>query len=48
MTAAAFGLDVHAITEPLQSDGIKAFASSFDQLVAAVGEKRRQILMTAS
>jgi transaldolase len=47
-TATALGLDVHAITEQLQADGIKAFASSFDQLVAAVGEKRRQIFTTAS
>jgi transaldolase len=47
-TAAALGLDMHAITEQLQADGIKAFAFSFDQLVAAVGEKRRQILTTAS
>ena len=47
-TAAALGLDVHAITEQLQADGINAFASSFDQLVATVGEKRRQIFTTAS
>ena len=47
-TAAALGLDVHAITEQLQADAIKAFASSFDQLVATVGEKRSQILTTAS
>ena len=47
-TAAALGLDVHAITEQLQADAIKAFASSFDQLVATVGEKRRQIFTTAS
>ena len=47
-TAAALGLDVHAITEQLQADAIKAFASSFDQLVATLGEKRRQMLTTAS
>src|SRR5688572_1186939 len=47
-TAAALGLDVHAITEQLLADGIEAFASSFDQLVVSVGEKRRQILTTAS
>jgi transaldolase len=47
-TAAALGLDVHAITEQLQADGIKAFASSFDQLIATLGEKRRQILTTVS
>ena len=42
-TAAALGLDVHAITEQLQGDAIKAFASSFDQLVATLGEKRHQV-----
>jgi transaldolase len=47
-TAAALGLDVHAITEQLLADGIKAFASSFDELVATLGVKRRQILTTAS
>jgi transaldolase len=46
--AAALGLDVHTITEQLQIDGINAFASSFDQLVATLGEKRSQILATAS
>ena len=38
--AAALGLDVHAITEQLQADAIDAFASSFDQLLATVAEKR--------
>ena len=47
-TAAAVGLDVHAITEQLQADAIRAFATSFDQLVATVGGKRRQMLTTAS
>ena len=47
-TAATLGIDVHAITEQLQADAIKAFAASFDQLVATVGEKRNQILTTAS
>jgi transaldolase len=40
--AAALGLDLHAITEQLQADGIKAFASSFEQLANAMREKRRQ------
>jgi transaldolase len=39
--AAALGLDVHAITEQLQADAVKAFASSFDHLVTTVVEKRR-------
>jgi transaldolase len=47
-TAAALGVDLHMITEQLQTDGIKAFASSFKQMVATVGEKRSQILTTAS
>ncbi len=47
-TAAAVGLDVHTLTEQLQLDGIKAFASSFDELIATLGRKRSQILTTAS
>jgi transaldolase len=46
--AAALGLDVHAIAEQLQADAVKAFASSFDQLVATLEEKRRQVLTAAS
>ena len=41
-SAANLGIDVHAITEQLQADGITAFGSSFGQLVATLGEKRRQ------
>ena len=47
-TAATLGLDMHAITEQLPADAVKAFVSSFDQLVATLGEKRSQILTTAS
>jgi transaldolase len=46
--AAVLGLDVHAITEQLQLEAIKAFASSFDELLATLGKKRRHILATAS
>jgi hypothetical protein len=46
--AAALGLDVHAMTEQLQADAVTAFASSFDQLVATVAERRRQVLTAAS
>ena len=46
--AEALGLSVHTITEQLQTDGLKAFASSFDELVATLGRKRSQILATAS
>ena len=45
---AALGLDLHAITEQLQTDGIAAFASSFDQLIATVGRKRHELLTTTS
>ena len=44
LRAAAFlGLDVHAMTEQLQADGIGAFASSFDQLLTSVDHKRRAL-----
>ena len=47
-TAAAVGLDVHGITEQLQADAIDAFASSFDELLATVAEKRRHVPIGAS
>jgi transaldolase len=47
-TAAALGIDVDAITEQLQADGIKAFASSFDELIETLGEKRNRLLKTES
>jgi transaldolase len=46
--AAALGIDVRAITEQLQIDGIAAFATSFQQLIATVGKKRRELLTPAS
>jgi transaldolase len=46
--AAALGLDVRAITEQLQMDGIATFASSFERLIATVGMKRRELLTRAS
>jgi len=45
--AVALGLDLHAITEQLQADAINTFASSFDQLLATLAERRRQILTAA-
>jgi transaldolase len=36
------GIDLDAVTEQLQVDGVKAFSDSFDQLMAALGEKCRQ------
>jgi transaldolase/glucose-6-phosphate isomerase len=34
------GIDLKAITEKLQTDGVAAFAASFDQLMAALDKKR--------
>ena len=47
-SAAALGLDLHAMTEQLQTDALKAFASSFDQLLTTLAEKRRRNLTVAS
>ena len=44
--AAALGLDLAAITEQLQSDGVAAFARSYEQLLEALDEKRRTIAGT--
>jgi transaldolase len=41
--AAALGLDLHAITERLQADGIDAFARSFSHLLDTMEAKRRQV-----
>src|SRR5919109_5209613 len=40
----ALGIDLGAITERLQQDGVAAFAASFDQLMAALEKKRREII----
>ena len=45
---AALGLDLHAITEQLQTEGIASFASSFEQLVATVGKRRRELFTVAA
>ena len=39
----AVGIDLDAITEKLQADGVAAFAASFDQLLAALEKKRRSM-----
>src|SRR5688572_21522209 len=41
--AARLGLDLHAITEQLQADGIAAFAHSHEELLHALDQKRRAI-----
>ncbi len=37
----ALGIDLNAITEKLQEDGVAAFSASFDQLMAALEKKRK-------
>jgi len=37
----SLGVDLNAITEQLQQDGVAAFAKSFDDLVAALEKKRK-------
>jgi transaldolase / glucose-6-phosphate isomerase len=43
---ATLGIDLNAITQKLQEDGVAAFADSFDQLMAAL-VKKRNLLMAA-
>lgn len=38
-----FGIDMAAVTEKLQVDGVKAFSASFDQLLDALEKKRGSI-----
>ncbi|MDN5753118.1 MAG: transaldolase [Nitrosospira sp.] len=39
-----FGIDLEAITEKLQDDGVDAFAASYDKLLAALKTKRQDIV----
>ncbi|MFQ5695406.1 MAG: bifunctional transaldolase/phosoglucose isomerase, partial [Terriglobia bacterium] len=45
---AKLGIDLNAITEKLQADGVAAFSASFDQLMAALEEKRTALLAGAA
>ncbi len=40
---ATLGVDMTAVTEELQVDGVKAFASSFDALLSVLAERRAQL-----
>src|SRR5919106_638466 len=40
----ALGIDLNAITEKLQQDGVASFAASFDQLMAALEKKRKSMI----
>ncbi len=43
----AVGIDLDAITERLQQDGVASFAASFDQLMAALEKKRKAMMGVA-
>jgi transaldolase len=45
--AANLGIDLRALTEKLQLDGIAAFAASFERLIETVATKRRTLLTPA-
>ena len=47
-SAAALGLDVHAIAEQLQEDEIQECAASSEQLLASLAEKRCHMLTSVS
>jgi transaldolase/glucose-6-phosphate isomerase len=40
----ALGIDLDAVTEKLQQDGVAAFAASFDQLMSALDNKRHTLI----
>ena len=39
----AFGIDLEQITDELEQEGVKKFADSYDQLLAALKEKRSEV-----
>ncbi|SEA58455.1 transaldolase [Nitrosospira multiformis] len=41
------GIDLNAVTEKLQNDGVDSFAASYDKLLASLGKKRQEILTTS-
>lgn len=41
--AAMLGVDVHALTEQLQTDGLEAFSRSYGELLNAIDHKRRLV-----
>lgn len=43
-TLSKLGIDLNAITDKLQVDGIASFASAYDRVLAALGKKRSSIL----
>jgi transaldolase len=41
------GIDLNAVTEKLQNDGVDSFAASYDKLLASLKKKRQEILTTS-
>lgn len=41
------GIDLNAITDKLQNDGVDSFAASYDKLLASIKNKRQEILATS-
>lgn len=41
------GVDLNAITDKLQNDGVDSFAASYDKLLASIKNKRQEILATS-
>jgi transaldolase len=44
---ARVGIDMDAVTETLQEDGVRKFADAFDKLMGAIDAKREQLLQPA-
>lgn len=44
----AFGVDLTKITAQLEDEGVKAFAKSFENLLTALGSKKREMRSTAA
>jgi transaldolase len=44
---ATFGIDLDQIAEKLQLDGVSAFASAYDRVIAALDKKRKRIAVAA-
>ncbi|HEX8873861.1 MAG TPA: transaldolase [Nitrosospira sp.] len=42
------GIDLNAVTETLQNDGVDAFAASYDKLLGTLKTKRQDVLATAN
>ncbi len=43
---AALGIDLRAITEQLQEEGVKAFSDSYDRLLETIAERRKALAMS--